>query len=363
MVSQVSDLRAATSGANRQPSTIAKRSEHNSQVSNRAQITNSSQVAESKQRDPIRLSQTLTPEHTRRQSLLQRAQQQLASAQVAERSLIEIGSGLGELNKRLSFALKSGGASTKLTADIEKINGSMERAIQNAEFQDQPVVSRQLKPIYHGDDRTTFRIKGLDTNRAVGRDETLVFNLGKGGANAVPVKLESQATPEKQAMQFRQAFNEQGIGVGLDKQRQLVFNASEQDWQRLSTHLKVTGQGERFPAGKANRAKVEATEPRFEPLKIKADKHHLRESQAETKQLMQQVKTSIQELRSHRHLINEKISAINEKYVKSSEITLTSIERDLERVLPKEASFTQVYQNIQTQANVHRHTVVALLSR
>ncbi|MGF1698122.1 hypothetical protein L4C54_20895 [Vibrio lamellibrachiae] len=357
MVSQVSDLRATTSGVNRQPAVIAKRAGHNTQV------VESPRIAESKQRDPIRLSQTLTPEHTRRQSLLQRAQQQLASAQVAERSLMEIGNGLGELNKRLSFALKSGGASAKITAEIDRINTSMERSIQQAEFQNQPVVSRQLKPIYHGDDRTTFRIKGLDTNRAVGRDETLVFNLGKGGANAVPVKLDSQATPEKQAMQFRQAFNEHGIGVGLDKQRQLVFNASEQDWQRVSTHMKVTGQGERFPAGKANRAKVDTTEPRFEPLKLKADNQHLRESQAETKQLMQQVKASVQELRAHRRLVNEKISAINEKNVNSAEISLSTVERDLERVLPKEASFTQVYQNIQTQANVHRHTVVALLTR
>ncbi|MCK6263349.1 hypothetical protein KP803_08660 [Vibrio sp. ZSDE26] len=352
----MSDLRAATSGANRHSSVIAKRAEG-------SLVTNSTKVAESKQRDPIRLSQTLTPEHTRRQSLLQRAQQQLASAQVAERSLMEIGNGLGELNKRLSFALKSGGASAKISAEIEKINGSMERTIQSAEFQQQPVVSRQLKPIYHGDDRTTFRIKGLDTARSVGRDETLVFNLGKGGANAVPVKLDSQATPEKQAMQFRQAFNEHGIGVGLDKQRQLVFSTSEQDWQRVSTHLKVTGQGERFPAGKANRARVETTEPRFEPLKLKSDNQHLRESQAETKQLMQQVKVSIHELRAHRRLVNEKITAINERNSDVSEISLATVEKDLERVLPKEASFTQVYQNIQTQANVHRHTVVALLTR
>ncbi len=225
------------------------------------------------------------------------------------------------------------------------------------------MLSRQLRPNFHGEAQTTFTVKGLDTSRAVNRDEMLVFNLGKGGANAVPVKIPANATPEKQASQFRQAFNEHGIGVGLNQQRQLVFSAKEGDWQRLQQSLKVTGQGERFPAGKANRAKIEATELRFEPTKLKADRAALHDSQLETKRLMQQVKASVQELREYRRVITEKMHNINEKNPQLSNLSLASVERDLQAILPQEMSFTQVYQNIRIQANVHRHTAVALLSK
>ncbi|GAL14321.1 putative flagellin [Vibrio astriarenae] len=351
MVSQISDLRTASAGNNHQPSVIAKRAEQ------------TSSVAESRQRDPIRLSRTLTPEHTRQQSLLQRAQQQLASAQVAEQSLLDIGKGLAELNKRLSTAARSSQASHQLEANFEKLTSNLENRFQQAEYQGQSVLSRQLKPIYHGEAQTTFKVRGLDTQRAVNRDEMLVFNLGKGGASAVPVKIPANATPEKQAQQFRQAFNEHGIGVGLDKKRQLVFSSNEGDWERLQKSLKVTGQGERFPAGKANRARVEATQLRFEPTKLKADRQALQSSQAETKQLIQQVKASVQELRDYRRNINEKMANISHQHAILSDLSLESMQKDLQNILPVEMSFTQVYRNIQTQANVHRHTVVALLSR
>lgn len=351
MVSQISDLRTASAGNNHQPSVIAKRAEQ------------TSSVAESRQRDPIRLSRTLTPEHTRQQSLLQRAQQQLASAQVAEQSLLDIGKGLAELNKRLSNAARSSQASHQLEANFEKLTSSLESRFQQAEYQGHSVLSRQLKPIYHGEAQTTFKVKGLDTQRAVNRDEMLVFNLGKGGASAVPVKIPANATPEKQAQQFRQAFNEHGIGVGLDKKRQLVFSSNEGDWERLQKSLKVTGQGERFPAGKANRARVETTQLRFEPTKLKADRQALQSSQAETKQLIQQVKASVQELRDYRRNINEKMANISNQHAIISDLSLESVQKDLQNILPVEMSFTQVYRNIQTQANVHRHTVVALLSR
>ncbi|WP_047045933.1 hypothetical protein [Vibrio mexicanus] len=350
MVSQVSDLRAATSG-NHQPSVIAKRAEQ------------TTRVADSQQRDPIRLSRTLTPEHTRQQSLLQRAQQQLASAQVAERSLMDIGKGLMDLNKRLGMATRSAQASHQVESQVSQITSSLEQTFNQAQYQEQPVLSRQLRPNFHGDAQTTFSVKGLDTTRVVNRDEMLVFNLGKGGANAVPVKIPANATPEKQASQFRQAFNEHGIGVGLNKQRQLVFSAKEGDWQRLQQSLKVTGQGERFPAGKANRAKIEATELRFEPTKLKVDRAALHDSQAETKRLMQQVKASVQELREYRRVISEKMSSISQKSPQLAGLSLESVERDLQSILPQEMSFTQVYQNIRVQANVHRHTAVALLSK
>ncbi|MGL6260616.1 hypothetical protein [Vibrio sp. WXL210] len=351
MVSQISDLRAAASGNHNQPQVIAKRAEQ------------SGAVAESRQRDPIRLSRTLTPEHTRSQSLLQRAQHQLASAQVAEQTLMELGKSLTELNKRLSSATRSSHSSHQVQSHVEQLTANMEREFQSAQYQDQPVLSRQLKPIYHGEGQTTFKVKGLETQRAVPRDEMLVFNLGKGGASAVPVKLPANATPEKMAQQFRQAFNEHGIGVGLDKQRQLVFSANEGDWQRLQQSLKVTGQGERFPAGRANRAKLDTTQLRFEPTKLKADKPSLAESQAETKQLLQQVKASIQELRDYRRVISNKMSDISSRNAQLAELSLDTAQRDLEAILPAELSFTQVYQNIRIQANVHRHTVVALLSK
>ncbi|WP_264874534.1 hypothetical protein [Vibrio agarivorans] len=351
MVSQISDLRSASAGNNHQPSVIAKRAEQ------------TSSVAESRQRDPIRLSRTLTPEHTRQQSLLQRAQQQLASAQVAEQSLMDIGKGLTELNKRLSHAMRSSQASHQLQTQIDKLTTSLENSYQNAQYQGQSVLSRQLKPIYHGEAQTTFKVKGLDTQRVVSRDEMLVFNLGKGGASAVPVKIPANASPEKQAQQFRQAFNEHGIGVGLDRQRQLVFSANEGDWERLQQSLKVTGQGERFPAGKANRARVETTQLRFEPTKLKTDRQALSNSQQETKQLIQQVKASVQELRDYRRNINEKMSSISNQHAMLSDLSLESAQQDLASILPVEMSFTQVYRNIQMQANVHRHTVVALLSR
>ncbi|MGF1682686.1 hypothetical protein [Photobacterium minamisatsumaniensis] len=351
MVSQVNDLRSAATGASRQQQVIAR-------PANKVAA-----VPDNKQPDPLRLSQTLTPEHTRQHSLIQRAQHKVAASRVAESSLNDIGKHLVQLNKRVDFALKADNTSPKITAEIEQLTSRMEQRLQQATYQDQPVLNRQLKPVYHGEPRTAFQIRGLDTKRVSSRDETLIFNLGKGGANAVPVKLAANATPEQQAMQFRQALNEHGIGVSLNKQRQLAFSANEADWQHLSQKMRVVGQGDRFPAGQANRAKLDTIETRFEPLKWQTDKDQLRQTQAEAQRMMKQIKASIQELRQHNQDVMQRIDTINQRNGYLNEQVLSSVEADLDRMLPSNDNFATAFQNLKTQANVHRHTVVSLLSR
>ncbi|MBC7005625.1 hypothetical protein BIZ37_23995, partial [Photobacterium sp. BZF1] len=300
-------------------------------------------------------------EHTRQHSLIQRAQHKVAASRVAEFSLNDIGKNLAQLSKRVEFAMRSGSASPKIAADIEQLASRMEQRLQQATYKDQPVLSRQLKPVFHGEPRTVFQIKGLDTKRPSPRDETLIFNLAKGGANAVPVKLTANATPEKQAMQFRQALNEHGIGVSLNKQRQLVFSTNEADWQHLSQKMRVVGQGDRFPAGQPNRVKLETTEARFEPQRWQIDKEQLRQTLVETQQMMKQIKSSIRELKLHNQDVMQRIDTINQRNRYLSEQVLDTVEADLSRILPTSDSFTSAFQNLKVQANVHRQTVVSLL--
>ncbi|MGR5142440.1 hypothetical protein ACQKPX_12260 [Photobacterium sp. DNB23_23_1] len=351
MVSQVNDLRSAAAGASRQQQVIAR------------PATKTAAVPDNKQPDPLRLSQTLTPEHTRQHSLIQRAQHKVAASRVAESSLSDIGQNLAQLGKRVEFAMRAGSASPKITADIEQLASRMEQRLQQATYKDQPVLSRQLKPVFHGEPRTSFQIKGLDTKRSSPRDETVIFNLAKGGANAVPVKLAANATPEQQAMQFRQALNEHGIGVSLNKQRQLVFSANEADWQHLSQKMRVVGQGDRFPAGQPNRVKLETTEARFEPQTWQTDKDQLRQTLVQTQQMMKQIKSSIQELRTHNQDVMQRIDTINQRNRYLSDKVLDSAEADLSHILPSGDNFSSAFQNLKVQANVHRQTVVSLLSR
>ncbi|MGF1739282.1 hypothetical protein [Photobacterium satsumensis] len=349
MVSQVNDLRSAAAGASRQQQIIARPA--NKTVA----------VPDNKQPDPLRLSQTLTPEHTRQHSLIQRAQHKVAASRVAESSLNDIGKNLAQLSKRVEFAMRAGSASPKITADIEQLASRMEQRLEQATYKDQPVISRQLKPVFHGEPRTAFQIKGLDTKRGSPRDETLIFSLAKGGANAVPVKLGANATPEQQAMQFRQALNEHGIGVSLNKQRQLVFSTNEADWQHLSQKMRVVGQGDRFPAGQPNRVKLETIEARFEPQKWQTDKEHLRQTLVQTQQMMKQIKSSIQELRMHNQDVMQRIDTINQRNRYLSDQVLDNADADLSQILPTGDNFTSAFQNLKVQANAHRQTVVSLL--
>ncbi|KHT62898.1 hypothetical protein RJ45_14750 [Photobacterium gaetbulicola] len=351
MVSQVNDFRSAAAGASHQQQVIARP----------AQKT--AALPDNKQPDPLRLSQTLTPEHTRQHSLIQRAQHKVAASRVAETSLNDIGKNLAQLSKRVEFALRAGSASPKIAGEIEQLASRMEQRLQQASYKDQPVLSRQLKPVFHGESRTAFQIRGLDTKRSSPRDETLIFNLAKGGANAVPVKLGANTTPEQQAVQFRQALNEHGIGVALNKQRQLVFSANEADWQHLSQKMRVVGQGDRFPAGQPNRVKLETTESRFEPLTWQTDKEQLRQTLVKSQQMMKQIKASIQELKVHNQDVMQRIDTINQRNHYLNEQVLGSIETDLSRILPKGDSFSSAFQNLKAQANVHRQTVVSLLSQ
>ena len=351
MVSQVNELRSAAAGASQQ------------QVIARPAAGKVAAVPDNKQPDPLRLSQTLTPEHTRQHSLIQRAQHKVAASRVAEFSLNDIGKHLMQLNQRVEFALRAGGASPKITAEVELLASRMEQRLQQATYRDQPVLSRQLKPVYQGEPRTAFQIRGLDTQRPSTRDESLIFNLARGGANAVPVKLAANATPEQQAAQFRQSLNPHGIGVLLNKQRQLVFTANEADWQHLSQKMRVVGQGDRFPAGQPNRVKLDTTEVRFEPLKWQTGKDQLRQTLGQSQQMMKQIKHSIQELRLHNQDVMQRIETINQRNRYLSEQVLDNVEADLARILPSSDSFASAFQNLKVQANVHRHTVVSLLSR
>ncbi len=355
MVSQVNDLRTAAAGINNRQPVIAHQ--------NKSVKT----VSDTQQADPLRLSRTLTPEHTRQQSLIQRAQQKMAMGQVAERSLQEIGNALGQLNTRLN-QLSSGRFQAPkqqagLTQHLEQLKQHMESSFTRAEFKGQAVLDRHLKPVMQGEAQTQFRLRGLDTHAKAERDENIIFNFAKGGASAVPVKLEQGSTPEQQAFQFRRVFNPQGIGVGLDSQRQLFFTASEGEWQHLKEHMRVVGQGERFPAGQANKAKLESVSARFEPENWKTESKEQRaETQREAKKMLMQVKKSLQEIRVHNREVQQRVDDLNAQNGQLASLNIDDIERQLSAMLDQSDQFSVAYHHLKAQAHVHRHTVVSLLS-
>ncbi|WP_413112640.1 hypothetical protein [Thaumasiovibrio sp. DFM-14] len=351
MVSQVNDLRSTAAGINNRQPVIARRNQA------------AAAVPDTQKADPLRLSRTLTPEHTRQQSLIQRAQNKMAAGQVAERTLTDIGNGLAQLSKRLHHVLKGQGNTSTMAQQLDSLKATMEERFSQAEHRGQAVLDRQLKPVFQGEARTQFRLKGLDSRTATQRDETLIFNFAKGGASAVPVRLEAGASPEKQAAQFRQVFNPQGVGVGLDRQRQLVFSASEEDWQHLSQHMRVVGQGERFPAGQANKAKLESTAPRFEPTNWKTDsKAQLQKTQVEAKRMLAQVKQSLQEVREHNREVQHKMDELNDRNGQLAATQLDKVMQQLDAMLGESDRFAVAYHNLKAQAHVHRHTVVSLLA-
>ena len=93
-----------------------------------------------------------------------------------------------------------------------------------------------------------FTLSGVENWLEQPQGETLVFQLGGGQRELTAVALPAQASPRQALAHLNVGLGRLGINASLTPEGTVAFQVEEARWSRVSQHLSVRGEGQRFPA-------------------------------------------------------------------------------------------------------------------
>ncbi|WP_293933957.1 hypothetical protein [Iodobacter sp.] len=167
------------------------------------------------------------------------------------------------------------------------------------------------------DAKEVFRARGLELESlSSGTAEMLTFYTGVRGTGPASVAVGGEISRENLLRQFNRALAPSGIRTEADQSGALVFSVAEEALPSLQSKLAIRGGGIRFPAGQANRLKLESELPAITPSHWSTDDH------ASVRQSLQKVVMALEQLEQTRAAISsamgeaklaiEQLSTMNE---------------------------------------------------
>ncbi|NHQ86896.1 hypothetical protein HA050_12290 [Iodobacter sp. HSC-16F04] len=178
-------------------------------------------------------------------------------------------------------------------------------------------VDGRLKFHLAQDAKEVFRIRGLELESlSSGQAEMLTFYTGVRGTGPASVAVGSEVSSENVLRQFNRALAPSGIRTEADQSGALTFSVAEDALAPLQNKLAIRGGGIRFPAGQANRLKIESEAVAISPNSWAVDDH------ASVRQSLQKVVIALEQLEQTRAAISsamgeaklaiEQLSTMNE---------------------------------------------------
>ncbi len=122
----------------------------------------------------------------------------------------------------------------------------------------------------------------------------------------------------------------------------------------------VTGQGHRFPAGQANRLNVKSEPDGIAELRFDlTSRESIKQGIAKINQHMQKIQDSLAQAKQFQNAIHDQMQKLRSL---TPSVSSEEVSQILAQFNAVSKQFTTTYQALNSQANVRRHTVVALLS-
>ncbi|MGF1750662.1 flagellin [Vibrio cionasavignyae] len=288
--------------------------------------------------------------------LLTQGQQQATSVQIADKALHSVGKELTQIKRTLTQALNQG-ASPALTNVLSRSKHNIESALEQARFDDKRVVDNELKLKLNSADVRHFSIPGLNVNRMSDRTEQV--RLDFSGHGTVIMQFDGQSQGDRTVKQLDRNLIPMGMRASLAQDGNIVFQAQESAYLAMQQQVNVTGQGHRFPAGQANTFTVKAEPDGIAELRFDlGSREGIKQSITTVNQHLQQAQSSLRESKQFQSQLNAQMSRLQSQ---SNLPSANQVSGSLAQFSQQSNDFTSTFQALNAQANVRRHTVVALL--
>ncbi|MCL9776519.1 flagellin [Vibrio methylphosphonaticus] len=292
--------------------------------------------------------------------LLTQGQQQATSVQIASKTLQTVGRELTQVKRTLTQALTHG-VSDAMTASLSRSKQGIESTLDNARFDDKRVVDNELKLKLNSADVRHFSIPGLNIGRMSERSEQVRLDFPGHGTVIMQFdgQMDTQSNHDSTVKKLDRSLIPMGMRASLSQDGNIVFQAQESAYIAMQQQVKVTGQGHRFPAGQANTFTVKAEPDGIAELRFDlGSREGIKQSIATVNQHLQQAQSSLQESKHFQSQLNSQMSQLQSQ---SNLPSATQVNGSLAQFSQQSNDFTSTFRALNAQANVRRHTVVALL--
>ncbi|MCY9871938.1 flagellin [Vibrio barjaei] len=288
--------------------------------------------------------------------LLTQGQQHATSVQIATKALQGVGKELTQVKRQLTQAL-SHGVNNTMPDSLARSKATIEATLNQARFDGKRVVDNELNLKLATADVRRFSIPGLNVHRMSERAEQVRLDFPSGGS--VVLQFDGQSDGVRTVKQLDRSLIPMGMRASLSQDGSILFDVHESAYTAMQQQVLVTGQGHRFPAGQANAFNIQAEPDGMAELRFDlASRDGIKQSIAKVNQHLQQAQVSLNEARQFQSQLNTQMTRIqSQSNVPSSE----QVSQKLNDFTQLSQDFTTTFKALNAQANVRRHTVVALL--
>lgn len=289
---------------------------------------------------------------------LTQGQQQATAVQIASKSLQVIGKELTQIKRGLTQAVNQGVQNVPGLQDtLVRSKATIQNVVEHARFDGQKVLNNELHLKLDKADIRRFSIPGLNVHRLSDKAEQIRLDFPQG--QAVMIQFDGQADGARTVKMLDRSLIALGMRASLADDGSILFEARDNAYQQMQQKVMVTGEGHRFPAGQPNVLNLKSEPDGIAELGFDlASRDGMKQTIAKVNQHLRQVQTSLQEAKAFHGELNTQMRSIQNK---TAQLSVDDVNAKLDGFVQKSGEFTSTFQALNTQANVRRHTVVALL--
>ncbi|HHF3149844.1 TPA: flagellin [Vibrio diabolicus] len=289
---------------------------------------------------------------------LTQGQQQATAVQIASKSLQVIGKELTQIKRGLTQAVNQGVQNVPGLQDtLVRSKATIQNVVEHARFDGQKVLNNELHLKLDKADIRRFSIPGLNVHRLSDKAEQIRLDFPQG--QAVMIQFDGQADGARTAKMLDRSLIALGMRASLADDGSILFEARDNAYQQMQQKVMVTGEGHRFPAGQPNVLNLKSEPDGIAELGFDlASRDGMKQTIAKVNQHLRQVQTSLQEAKAFHGELNTQMRSIQNK---TAQLSVDDVNAKLDGFVQKSGEFTSTFQALNAQANVRRHTVVALL--
>ncbi|MCG6243054.1 flagellin [Vibrio diabolicus] len=289
---------------------------------------------------------------------LTQGQQQATAVQIASKSLQVIGKELTQIKRGLTQAVNQGVQNVPGLQDtLVRSKATIQNVVEHARFDGQKVLNNELHLKLDKADIRRFSIPGLNVHRLSDKAEQIRLDFPQG--QAVMIQFDGQADGARTVKMLDRSLIALGMRASLADDGSILFEARDNAYQQMQQKVMVTGEGHRFPAGQPNVLNLKSEPDGIAELGFDlASRDGMKQTIAKVNQHLRQVQTSLQEAKAFHGELNTQMRSIQNK---TAQLSVDDVNAKLDGFVQKPGEFTSTFQALNAQANVRRHTVVALL--
>ncbi|MCA2413913.1 flagellin [Vibrio diabolicus] len=289
---------------------------------------------------------------------LTQGQQQATAVQIASKSLQVIGKELTQIKRGLTQAVNQGMQNVPGLQDtLVRSKATIQNVVEHARFDGQKVLNNELHLKLDKADIRRFSIPGLNVHRLSDKAEQIRLDFPQG--QAVMIQFDGQADGARTVKMLDRSLIALGMRASLADDGSILFEARDNAYQQMQQKVMVTGEGHRFPAGQPNVLNLKSEPDGIAELGFDlASRDGMKQTIAKVNQHLRQVQTSLQEAKAFHGELNTQMRSIQNK---TAQLSVDDVNAKLDGFVQKSGEFTSTFQALNAQANVRRHTVVALL--